>query len=218
MLAHAAMPFSSWNDAFSSTVYLINRLPSAPLGMISPYEKLFHEQPSYHFLRVFGCLCFPNLRPYNNHKLQVRSTPCLFLRYSPLHKGYRCQDKPGKLFVSRHVTFHESVFPFQTQVPKPDQSKSCHVTSSKLLVFSPMSTSTISTTPSDSNLAFLAAKLSSDRSLNVSFTNSVSSNSLEQLPTCSSQSTNIALPTQSRDSPRIFPTFMSSTTCTYQYT
>lgn len=41
MLAHAAMPLKFWNEAFCSAVFLINRLPSHPLGDISPYEKLF---------------------------------------------------------------------------------------------------------------------------------------------------------------------------------
>lgn len=201
MLAHATMPLSYWNDAFSSAVYLINRLPSAPLGMISPYEKLFHEQPSYQFLRVFGCLCFPNLRPYNSHKLQFRSALCLFIRYSPCHKGYRCQDKLGRIFVIRHVTFHESVFPYQAQVPKSDQSKPRHVTSSKLLVLTLMSTSTTSITTIDPSLSPLTAQLSSDRSPNVSLTNSIFNNRLGQSPSCSSQSTSLTLPTQSRITP-----------------
>lgn len=63
MLTHASLPLCYWHDAFSSAVFLINRLPSQHIGNITPYEKLFQSKPNYLFLRVFGCLYFPNLRP-----------------------------------------------------------------------------------------------------------------------------------------------------------
>jgi histone deacetylase 1/2 len=59
-------------------------------------------------LRTFGCLCFPFLRPYNNHKLDFRSSPCVFFRYSSSHLGYRCLDIASHcIYISRHVSFHE---------------------------------------------------------------------------------------------------------------
>ncbi|KAG8487951.1 hypothetical protein CXB51_018012 [Gossypium anomalum] len=137
MLAHASMPITYWNDAFSCAVYLLNRLPTAPLAFVSPYEKLFQAKPNYSFLRTFGCLCFPNLRPYNRHKLLLRSTPCTFLGYSPLHKGYRCQASNGRVYISRHVTFHESVFPFASTITNHCSSTPYPQYSSKLLVLSP---------------------------------------------------------------------------------
>ncbi|KAA3465059.1 Retrovirus-related Pol polyprotein from transposon TNT 1-94 [Gossypium australe] len=137
MLAHASMPLYYWNDAFSSAVYLINRLPSSSIANVSPYEKLFQTQPNYSFLRVFGCLCFPNLRPYNTHKLQFRSTPCTFLGYSPSHKGYHCQDGNGKVYISRHVTFLESSFRFKTIHTNSHPTTTSSQSSSKLFVMTP---------------------------------------------------------------------------------
>lgn len=136
MLAHASMPITYWNDAFSCAVYLFNRLPTAPLAFVSPYEKLFQTKPNYSFLRTFGCLCFPNLRPYNSHKLLFCSTPCTFLGYSPLHKGYRSQASNGCVYISRHVTFHESVFPFVSIPTNHSSSTPYPQYSSKLLVLS----------------------------------------------------------------------------------
>ncbi|KAG8487351.1 hypothetical protein CXB51_021004 [Gossypium anomalum] len=65
MLAHASMPLSCWTDAFGCAVYLINRLPSSPLGSLSPYEKLFHIKPNYSFLRLLHAqVLLPSTTPH----------------------------------------------------------------------------------------------------------------------------------------------------------
>lgn len=121
MLAHASMPLTYWNEAFCSAIYLINRLPSYPLGTKSPYELLFSEKPNYMTLKTFGYLCFPNLRAYNKHKLQFRSTPCTFLGCSPHYKGYKCREHTGKYICQdmSHVMNIPSPFkPHLNQQPK----------------------------------------------------------------------------------------------------
>jgi hypothetical protein len=116
LFSHAHMPLQFWDDAFSTACYLINRMPTPLLKNQTPYEKLFKCAPDYHFLHTFGCACWPNLRPYNSNKLQPRSTQCLFLGYSPLHKGYKClQLSTNKLYISRDVIFNENIFPFTTE-------------------------------------------------------------------------------------------------------
>jgi len=112
LLAQASMPQRFWDDAFFSGIYLINRLPSSVLNFTSPFEKLFHRQPNYNMLRIFGCQCFPNLRPYTKHKLEFRSQPCTFIGYTPHHKGYKCLARDGRVFISRDVSFNENFFPF----------------------------------------------------------------------------------------------------------
>jgi hypothetical protein len=94
-------------------VYLINRLPSKILQHKTPTELLFKTTLDYLFLCTFGCAVWPNLRPYNQHKLQFRSNQCAFIGYSGLHNGYKCLDiSTGRLYISRGVTFDESMFPF----------------------------------------------------------------------------------------------------------
>ncbi|RVW91741.1 Retrovirus-related Pol polyprotein from transposon RE1 [Vitis vinifera] len=63
----------------------------------------------------FGCLCYPWLRPYTSHKLESRSSPCVFVGYSPTQSAYLCLDtSTARLYTSRHVRFVESIFPFVT--------------------------------------------------------------------------------------------------------
>jgi len=89
-LADSHVPQKYWDEACLTSCYLINRLPTPLLQNKSPFEKLFHRTPDYKFLKVFGCACFPNLRPYNSHKFSFRSKKYVFLGYSAHHKGYKC--------------------------------------------------------------------------------------------------------------------------------
>jgi len=101
LLSHAKVPLQFWDDAFSTICYLINRMPTPVLQNKSPFHTLFHCEPDYCFLRTFSCACWPNLRPYNKKKLQPRSLMCLFLGYSPLHKGYKCLHLPSnRVYIS----------------------------------------------------------------------------------------------------------------------
>lgn len=115
LLAHASMPLTYWVEAFSTAVYLINRLPTKVLHQQIPFTKLFHEKPKFDTLRTFGSAFFPCLRPYNAHKLHFRSKLCVFIGYSSNHMGYRCLDVPsGRVYLSRHVVFDKQQFPFST--------------------------------------------------------------------------------------------------------
>ncbi|KAA0059801.1 Retrovirus-related Pol polyprotein from transposon TNT 1-94 [Cucumis melo var. makuwa] len=111
-LSQATLPLSFWDEAFSTSVYLINRLPTPVLNQLSPLEKLFGRQPDYPSLRVFGCQCYPLIRPYQSHKLSYRSKPYPFLGYSSSYKGYKCLSQDGRLYISRHVIFDENSFPY----------------------------------------------------------------------------------------------------------
>ena len=61
---------------------------------------------------MFGCLCYPFIRPYNTHKLQYISVQCFFLGYSLNHKGFLCLDyATGRVYITPHAVFNESTFP-----------------------------------------------------------------------------------------------------------
>ncbi|KAG7564770.1 Integrase catalytic core [Arabidopsis suecica] len=113
LLSKASLPTSYWPYAFATAIYLINRLPTPVLNMTSPFQKLFGTSPNYEKLKVFGCRCYPWLRPYAAHKLDNRSLPCVFLGYSNTQSAYYClHPSSGRVYVSRHVRFDEELFPF----------------------------------------------------------------------------------------------------------
>ena len=124
LLSSAKIPLSYWPFAFATAVFLINRLPTPVLSNTSPFQKLFNSTPNYQKLRTFGCLCFSWLRPYAPNKLENRSLPCVFIGYSLTQSAYQCLDLlTGRIYVSRHVRFNETQFPFPTMtkqtVPNP---------------------------------------------------------------------------------------------------
>lgn len=99
-------------DSFSSSVYLINRLPVSNLHSKCAFEILFHHKPDYHFLKVFGCSFSPLLRPYQSHKFSFRTSKCVSLGYSSVHKGYKCLYAIGRVYIARYVTFNKEEFPY----------------------------------------------------------------------------------------------------------
>jgi hypothetical protein len=112
-MINASIPLIYWDQIFESVVFVINRLPNLSGSRISPFQQLFNQVPDYQFLKVLGCECFPLLRPYNNHKIQPRSTACVFMGYSSVYKGHCCYDiSANKIYISRHVRFNEIKFPF----------------------------------------------------------------------------------------------------------
>ncbi|CAN1188063.1 Retrovirus-related Pol polyprotein from transposon RE2 [Linum perenne] len=114
LIHQAKLPLQYWPFAFRTAVYLVNRVPSSSLNNDIPFRCLFNELPDYTQLKVFGCLCYPWLKPYSANKLEPKSAPSAFLGYSPQHKGYYCLNLTNyKIHISRHVVFDELTFPFQ---------------------------------------------------------------------------------------------------------
>jgi hypothetical protein len=115
LLFQASLPPHYWAEALTTATYLLNRLPTKAVAHPTPYFALFDIHPSYDHLRVFGCSCYPNLASTAPHKLAPRSTRCVFLGYSPDHKGYQCLDLSShRVLISCHVVFDESDFPFSS--------------------------------------------------------------------------------------------------------
>ena len=129
LLSQASLPSTYWSFAVQSALSLINLLPTLTLGFLSPWFKLYGQHPDITSFKIFGCACYPFLRPYTKHKLEHRTTECLFLGYSTMSKGYLCLDLlTNKLYTCRHVLFNEAKFPFTStisfvSIPNPPTSK-----------------------------------------------------------------------------------------------
>ena len=119
LLSQAGVHQTYWPYVFATAVFLINRLPSPVLNNSSPYAKLFNQPPNYLKLCVFGCLCYPWLRPYDKTKLDDRSSPCVFIGYSLTQSANLCLEPvTGRIYTSRHVQFVEDSFPYCNPQPK----------------------------------------------------------------------------------------------------
>ncbi|KAD5318339.1 hypothetical protein E3N88_18285 [Mikania micrantha] len=120
LLAHSSVPPSFWHHALQMATYIHNILPNKTKSYSTPTSILYQSQPTYQHLRVFGCLCFPLTPSSTIHKLENRSSPCVFLGYPSNHRGYKCYNLSSrKIVISRHVVFNEDVFPFSSQPQTP---------------------------------------------------------------------------------------------------
>lgn len=78
----------------------------------SLFEMLFGTYPLLTHLQIFGCACFPLLKPYNTTKLQAQITKCVFLGYVRYYEGCLCYHvRTKRMFISMHVIFDEQNFP-----------------------------------------------------------------------------------------------------------
>ena len=112
LLFHSHLSPRFWVDAFSTAAYIINWLPTPLLGGNSPFELLYDYTPYCDNFHPFGCRVYPYLRDYMPNKFSPRTIPCIFLGYSPAHKGFRYLDPAiTKLYIIRHAQFDETHFP-----------------------------------------------------------------------------------------------------------
>jgi len=93
---------------------------------------LFGRVPDYKKLHTFGCQCYPWLVPYRDNKFQCKSQPCVFLGYSLTQHAFQCLNiHTGKIYLSRHVTFDESIFPYKLapSLADPPSATQCQASS-----------------------------------------------------------------------------------------
>jgi hypothetical protein len=61
LLIQASLLRRYWAEGLHTATYLLNRLPTTAIQVVCPHLALFGSVPSYDYLRVFGCTCYPNM-------------------------------------------------------------------------------------------------------------------------------------------------------------
>jgi len=118
LLFQSHLPLTFCGGCVLTATYLINRLSLAILNNKSPFELLYHKQPSYDHLRVFSCLCYMTTPKQERDKIHTRAVSCVFLGYRHGKKAYKVMSlDTHKSYTSRDVIFHEHIFPFFTSTP-----------------------------------------------------------------------------------------------------
>lgn len=108
------LPLKFLGECILTIAYLINRLPTPLLFGKSPHETFLQSKPSYHHLRVFGCLCYAHNMSPKKHKLFPCARKGVFVGYPFGQRGYHVYDLDKHIiFTSQDITFHEEVFLFQ---------------------------------------------------------------------------------------------------------
>ncbi|WOH06348.1 hypothetical protein DCAR_0625774 [Daucus carota subsp. sativus] len=110
-----------WEEAITTAVHLLNRVPTRVLQFQTPLDKLasFVDIPSSLTIppRVFGCVAFVNLQKHLRSKLDPCALKCVFVGYQPFQKGYRCyHPSTRKFYVSMDVTFSEQEMFYNSSV------------------------------------------------------------------------------------------------------
>ncbi|CAH9086511.1 unnamed protein product [Cuscuta europaea] len=127
LILQAKVPLYYWPYAFKHATYLINRMPTPTLQNDTPYHKLFGDMPHYSSLKVFGCLCYPWMRPYTKHKLQPRFESCVYLGFSTTHHAHQClHSQTRRIYLTRHALFFEKYFPYNSPNSLPPSSDYSH--------------------------------------------------------------------------------------------
>ncbi|KAK9912822.1 hypothetical protein M0R45_036662 [Rubus argutus] len=133
LLQNASLPPLFWYHACAISTYLINRMPTPTLNMISPFECLYNQLPPVDMLRVFGCACYPLMTPYRANKLQPKTVRCIFVGFANGYKGYICFNPLSRKFIiSRHVFFDESLFPYASVTSSSASSNQHNASSTQI--------------------------------------------------------------------------------------
>lgn len=112
LLSQAYLQPKFWVDTFSTSFFLINRLPMKQLNYNIPHNKLIEKYKIINFLTFLNANIFLYLL-FTFRKLQSKSTKYVFLGYGRSHKGFKCLNlSSNSIYISRHVFFYENSFPF----------------------------------------------------------------------------------------------------------
>jgi hypothetical protein len=94
MLLESGLKKGSWTESVLTSVYLINRSPTAALEKSIPAELWYGQKQNLQKLRVFGNLVYLHIpHEITKGKFDTRTKNCTMLGYCP--NGYRLWNLEG---------------------------------------------------------------------------------------------------------------------------
>ena len=107
-----------WGKAILSANYLLNKVPRKN-EQKTPYEPWKGRQPSYKYLRMWGCLAKVAGPTTKNVKIGPKTINCIFIGYAQNSSTYRflvykfeiLDIHKNTIMESRNVSFFEHIFP-----------------------------------------------------------------------------------------------------------
>ncbi|RDX98065.1 hypothetical protein CR513_19065, partial [Mucuna pruriens] len=97
MPSKPSMNESLWGEALTTTVYILNRVPTKAVNK-TPYELWIGKKPSIKHLHIWGCLA--EAWPYRQHerKLDSRTVSYYFVGSIERSRGYKFYDPTSRSF------------------------------------------------------------------------------------------------------------------------
>jgi len=109
MMNVVGLPKNFWAKAVATAVYILNISPTKAVLNQTPYEAWKGRKPRLSHLKIFSCIAYALDNSHSRRKLDVKSTKCIFVGYSPQSKAYKLYNPvSGKVIISRDVVFHET--------------------------------------------------------------------------------------------------------------
>lgn len=78
MFTLTTLPFSFWDYALESTIYILNMVPTKKVDK-TPYDLCTRKAPNLSYLKVWGCEAY--VKRGSADKLQQRFVKCIFVGY-----------------------------------------------------------------------------------------------------------------------------------------
>ena len=118
MLISSGLHQNMWGEAILSAIYLLNKVPRKD-EQKTPYELWKGRQPSYKYLRMWGCLAKVAFPTPKKVKIGPKTVDCIFIGYAQNSSAYRFlvykSEIPdihkNTIMESRNASFFEHVFP-----------------------------------------------------------------------------------------------------------
>ncbi|OWZ10539.1 polyprotein [Phytophthora megakarya] len=113
MLTTTHLPNPLWGEALLHVVTTLDNLPTKPLGLVSPHQRLWKKEPMLGDLCICDCLAHVRIPPESRQKkeeLSPRAKLCLLLGYGVSTPGYKFIDLVTAQVVTArggNVRFHE---------------------------------------------------------------------------------------------------------------